>query len=925
MPYTDKKSRKVFVKTWKGRGYEKGETQQFWLSLLTNILGYEHNDTVLFEHHTSTGGFIDVWIRQSDVMIEQKGIEIDLDKPELRQGVLKTPLQQVQDYAASLPLTEQPKYLMTCNFQTFRVYDRTRYGDKELSDHAFEFSLEDLVDHPEYLSCIVDPNNSRLRKEQEVSEQAGRLIGDLYDMLLKQYHDPDSDETKHSLNVLCVRLVFCLFCEDAGLFGEPDAFSKYLMNVHPDNIRIKLQHLFDNLDRPRADRDEYDDDIKVFPYVNGGLFREKVVIPPFTQEIKEFILDKMALPVNWSAISPTIFGGIFESTLNPETRRKGGMHYTSPENIHKVIDPLFLDDLKAEFNAIRTDEELSAIKKRNRYKKFHEKLCSLVFFDPACGSGNFLTETYICLRQLEYAVLKEYKSKQVSMFDSAVEGELTMRIKLDQFYGIEINDFAVAVAETALWISRLKANQEYLLLLDLDEKDFPLTDRANIICDNALRFNWNDLVEPSRVSYIIGNPPFIGASMMNAAQKQEAVDIFGKIKLSNSIDYVGAWYFKSCDMIAANSSIRAALVSTNSITQGEQVAPLWGTLFDKYAIHIDYAYRTFNWNNNMPDQAHVHCVIIGFGKTKNRKIIYDGDFSSDADNISPYLVNAPSVLVSSRSSSLNNTAPIVCKGSMPIDNGNLIFTEQEMNSVITDTPSLSCCFHRYIGAKDFINGGDKRYCIWLEGVSYSEYSTNAEIMKRIDAVREFRMKSTAKPTRKAAETPHLFYFRSYKEKPTLVIPEASSWRRKYVPIGFISGEIVPSNLLVTIQDATFYDYGVITSSVHMGWMRAVAGRLKSDYRYSGNTVYNTFPWPTPTDDQKAAIEQTAQGILDARALYPDKSLAYLYDPDKMPPELKAAHDANDRAVMDAYGFSYDMTEPQIVAELMKMYQELTKD
>lgn len=509
MAYKDKKSIKAFVDTWKGRGYEKGETQQFWLSLLTNVLGYEHNDTVLFEHHLSTGGFIDVWIRQSDVMIEQKGIEIDLDKPEPRQGALKTPLQQVIDYAASLPLQEQPKYLITCNFDTFRIYDRTKYGDRELEEKQFEFHLADLVDHPEYLSCIVDPNNSRLRKEQEVSEQAGRLIGELYDMLLKQYHDPDSEESQHSLNVLCVRLVFCLFCEDAGLFGEPDAFSNYLLKVDPTNIRIKLQHLFDNLDKPRPQRDEYDEDIKVFPYVNGGLFREKVIIPNFTQEIKDFLLEKVALPVNWSKISPTIFGGIFESTLNPETRRKGGMHYTSPENIHKVIDPLFLDDLKAEFDAIRTEEDLSAIKRRNKYKKFHEKLCSLVFFDPACGSGNFLTETYICLKQLEYAVLKEYKSKQVTMFDSSIEGDLTLRIKLDQFYGIEINDFAVSVAETALWISRLKANQEYMLLLDLDEKDFPLEDRANIICENALRYDWNDLVEPSRVSYIMGNPPFV--------------------------------------------------------------------------------------------------------------------------------------------------------------------------------------------------------------------------------------------------------------------------------------------------------------------------------------------------------------------------------------------------------------------------------
>lgn len=925
MSYTDKKSRKEFVKTWTGRGYEKGETQQFWLSLLTNILGYEHNDTVLFEHHTSTGGFIDVWIRQSDVMIEQKGIEIDLDKPELRQGVLKTPLQQVQDYAASLPLTEQPKYLLTCNFKTFRVYDRTKYGDKELVDHAFEFSLEDLAEHPEYLSCIVDPNNSRLRKEQVVSEQAGSLIGDLYDMLLKQYHDPDSDETKHSLNVLCVRLVFCLFCEDAGLFGEPDAFSNYLVKVEPSNIRLKLQHLFENLDKPRADRDEYDDDIKVFPYVNGGLFREKVVIPPFTQEIKEFILDKMALPVNWSAISPTIFGGIFESTLNPETRRKGGMHYTSPENIHKVIDPLFLDALKAEFNAIRTDEELSAIKKRNRYKKFHEKLCSLVFFDPACGSGNFLTETYICLRQLEYAVLKEYKSKQVSMFDSSVEGELTMRIKLDQFYGIEINDFAVAVAETALWISRLKANQEYLLLLDLDEKDFPLTDRANIICDNALRFNWNDLVEPSRVSYIMGNPPFVGASRCSDEQKNEIVSLYGNIKLSNSLDYVAGWYIKSAEYMSENHNIHAALVSTNSITQGEQIYPIWNTLIQRYSVRIDYAYNSFYWSSDSTDPAHVYCVIIGFSLGDNHAgYLYDSQSGEKIliNSFSPYLKDLPIAIVQSIPRPLCDVPQMVL-GNKPADDGNLILSTEERNILLRKNPSIEPLIRPYIGSEELIHG-DMRYCLWLLGFNMNELEQYPEILPRINAVKQFRLNSSAKDTREKAKVPMEFFRTPVYDTDYLVIPSTTTSRRKYIPIGYCGKNTIPNNSTSVIPNASLYLFGVITSALHNGWMRVVCGRLGNGYRYTGKIVYNNFPWPAPTDEQKAIIEQTAQGILDARALYPDKSLADLYDPDKMPPELKAAHVANDKAVMDAYGFSYDMTEPQIVAELMKMYQELTE-
>lgn len=921
MSYTDKKSRKEFVKTWTGRGYEKGETSQFWLSLLSNVLGYEFNDTVLFEHPTSTGGYIDVWIRQSDVMIEQKKLGIDLDKPEPRRGIMVTPLQQVIDYAASLPLQEQPKYLITCNFETFRVYDRTKFGDKELEGNQFEFSLSELVDHPEYLSFIVDPNNSRLRKEQEVSEQAGQLIGELYDMLRHQYHDPDSEEAAESLNILCVRLVFCLFCEDAGLFGEPDAFSNYIANVQPQNIRMQLQHLFDNLDTPRENRDEYDIPIKVFPYINGGLFRKKVIIPNFTQEIKDFLLNKVAYPVNWSKISPTIFGGIFESTLNPETRRKGGMHYTSPENIHKVIDPLFLDDLKAEFEAIRTDEELSVIKRRNKYKKFHEKLCSLVFFDPACGSGNFLTETYICLKQLEFAVLKEYKTKQVTMFDSAVEGDLTLRIKLDQFYGIEINDFAVAVAETALWISRLKANQEYMLLLDLDEKDFPLTDRANIIKENALRFNWNDLVEPSRVSYIMGNPPFVGARMIDDKQRIDVNTVFDGWDNSGQLDYVTCWFKLASDYIS-NTDIKVSFVSTNSICQGEAVGFIWKRLIEQ-GVQIIYAYRTFLWVSEAIEQAGVHCVIVGFkkGSYTGTRVIYDGNNATIASHINPYLVDYDDVFVERRTQPLCNVKKIH-KGCQPTDGGNLIIEEDDYEDFLRQEPNARKYIKNLIGSKE-LTLNHKRYCLWLKDISQEEISAMPLVQKRIEACKKMRLSAKDVATKKLADRPHEFR-EMYNYDSYIAVPMASTISRDYIPMGFFGKDTISTNLNLIIADATVYDFGILESSVHMDWTRAVCGRMRIHYRYSAGVVYNNFPWCTPTDEQKAAIEKTAQGILDARALYPDKSLADLYDPDKMPPELKAAHEANDKAVMDAYGFSYDMTEPQIVAELMKMYQELTK-
>ena len=920
MSYKDKKSRQSFYETWKGRGYEKGETQHFWLDLLSDVLGYDHNDTVVFEHRTSTGGFVDVWIRQSDVMVEQKALGVDLDKPEPRRGIMVTPLEQVIDYASSLPLQEQPKYLITCNFETFRVYDRTKYGDKDLEGNQFEFSLEDIVEHPEYLGFIVDPSNNRLRKEQEVSEQAGRLIGSLYDMLLNQYHDPDSEETKHSLNVLCVRLVFCLFCEDAGLFGEPDAFCNYLLKVDPTNIRIKLQHLFDNLDTPRPERDEYDDDIKVFPYVNGGLFREKVVIPNFTQEIKDFLLEKMAYPVNWSNISPTIFGGIFESTLNPETRRKGGMHYTSPENIHKVIDPLFLDDLKKEFNDIRTDVELSAIKKRNRFKKLHEKICSLVFFDPACGSGNFLTETYICLRQLEYAILKEYKNGQVSLFDSAVEGERELRVKLDQFYGIEINDFAVAVAETALWISRLKANQEYLLLLDLDEKDFPLTDRANIICENALRYDWNDLVEPSRVSYIMGNPPFVGARMIDDMQRIDVNAVFHGWDNSGQLDYVTCWFKLAADYITG-TDIKVSFVSTNSICQGEAVGFIWKKLIEQ-GVQIIFAYRTFLWISEAIDQAGVHCVIVGFkkGNYTGSRVIYDDKNTIIATHINPYLVDYDDVFVERRTQPLCKVKKIH-KGCQPTDGGNLIVEEEDYEDLILQEPNAQKYIKKLIGSKE-LTLNQKRYCLWLKDISQEELSSMPLVQKRVEACKQMRLNAKDAATRKLADRPHEFR-EMYNYDSYIAVPMASTISRDYIPMGFFGKDTISTNLNLIIANATVYDFGILESSVHMDWTRAVCGRMRIHYRYSAGIVYNNFPWPTPTDDQKSVIEQTAQGILDARALYPDKSLADLYDPDKMPPELKAAHEANDKAVMDAYGFSYDMTEPQIVAELMKMYQELT--
>ena len=927
------KAAKEFAKRWAGKNWSEDQfSGVFWIDLLKSVYNIECNDTnnIIFEYRTSASGKIDLWLRNLSTMIEMKSSGVDLDKPELRQGELKTPFKQVYDYAVSFPRNEQPDYLITCNFDKFRVYSRKEHGDINLEKNGIEFTVNDLGDKPEYLSFLVDPQNSRLYQEREISETAGDLIGKLYDMLREQYLDPNTEESKHSLNVLCVRLVFCLFCEDAGLFGEMDAFYNYLKDVPSPNIRNNLQRLFKALDTPREKRDPYDTPIKVFPYVNGGLFRDNVEIPNFTDEIKDFLLNSLSRGVDWSKISPTIFGGIFESTLNPETRRKGGMHYTSPENIHKVIDPLFLDNLKVEFDSIRKDEELSVIQKRNRYKKFHHKLCTLTFLDPAAGSGNFLTETYICLRKLEFAVISEMnRGKNIGMFDSATEGEIQEYVKLSQFYGIEINDFAVSVAETALWISRLKANQEAVIVYDLDEMtDFPLEERANIICDNALRFNWSDLIEPSKLSYIMGNPPFIGARMMDqdSEEKEDVHAIFGNIKEVQDLDYVTCWYKVAANYIH-NTNIEVCFVSTNSICQGSQVPILWKVLLEECKIHINFAYQTFRWNSQSMEQAAVHCIIVAFAMfDRSEKYIYPTDNQCvKCKNISPYLTDADSIFVEAHKDVISLGVPKMNMGNMARDGGHFfIKDETEKNTILAQEPDLEKWIHPLIGAEEFIKG-KKRWCFWLEGISEDELNKSPILTNVVSEVKQFRLSSNAKTTKGYAKTPHLFAQRCQPDDNFIVIPVVSSENRNYIPIGFLSPDNIPTTQVQIIPSATIYLFGILTSALHMAWMRSVAGRLKSDYRYSKEIVYNNFPWPTPSDEQKISIEKSAQAILDTRSEYPNRSLADLYDPNKMPLNLKNAHETNDRAVMDAYGFGYDMTEPEIVAALMKLYQKLTED
>ena len=908
-----------FIADWAGHGDEKQDTSRFWMGLLRNVFGIEEPEKFMeFElpvklAHTS---FIDGYIPQTRVLIEQKSRGISFKKG-LKQsdGQLLTPYQQARRYAGYLPFNQTPRWIVVCNFEAFEIHDMNfPNGEPEV------IPLADLEKEFHRLQFLVDTGNTTIQKEMEVSLQAGELVGVLYDAILKQYKDPTAPDTLKSLNALCVRLVFCLYAEDAGIFGGRNKFHDYL-EQHRAEDRRALIALFQVLDQTPEERDPYlDEDLASFPYVNGGLFAdENIEIPRLGEAVIDLILVQASAGFDWSVISPTIFGAVFESTLNPETRRSGGMHYTSIENIHKVIDPLFLNDLKRELAEIK---EITVEKTRTaKLREYQTKLASLTFLDPACGSGNFLTESYLSLRRLENEVLSLLFKDQIVM------GMLDpIQVSIHQFYGIEINDFAATVAKTALWIAESQMMKETEDVVHMSLDFLPLKTYANITEGNALRLDWETVVPKTNLNYIMGNPPFVGASMMTKVQKEEAIAVFGKGKRVNSIDYVGAWYHKAAALIK-NTEIKVAFVSTNSITQGEQVSPLWEKLLNTYGIHIDFAYRTFKWNSEAKEKAAVHCVIIGFSNTHNTqpKYIYtSGTTGQEVQNINPYLVDAPDILIMSRGSALCKV-PRMTAGNKPSDGGNLILSQTERDDLIARDASIAPCVRRYVGSKDFINHDEIRYCLWLKDVSPTVYRKNTEVMRRLEAVRQMRLASSAAPTRALADKPYLFFSTPQTDSNYLCIPEVSSERRRYIPIGFMDRSVIASNKLLIVPGATLYHFGILTSNVHMAWMRTVCGRLKSDYQYSGATVYNNFPWPTPTEEQKSKIERTAQAILDARNLYPDCSLADLYDETTMPPELRKAHQENDKAVMRAYGFDIKTTtETSCVAELMRRYQELVE-
>ena len=914
---------KQFVKDWIGHGDEKQETQRFWIALLQNVFGVEQaTNAIEFEVPVKLGhtSFIDGYLKDTNVLIEQKGSDIDLRKGYRQSdGSMLTPFQQARRYAGYLPHNMNPRWIVVCNFKEFHIHDMNRPNDT-----PEVILLSELEKEYHRLQFLVDTGNERIQKEMQISLQAGELVGKLYDSLLRQYKDPSNPASLKSLNMLCVRLVFCLYAEDAGIFGKHGMFHDYLQDIPAIGVRKALVELFRILDTKPECRDPYlaDDNptLAAFPYVNGGLFAdENIEIPPFTEDLKTLLLNNASEDFNWSEISPTIFGAVFESTMNPETRRSGGMHYTSIENIHKVIDPLFYDALAAELDEITA----IAVKKTRDTKlgDFQKKLASLTFLDPACGSGNFLTETYLSLRRLENRAVAARLGDQIVLGDSADFNPI--QVSIGQFYGIEINDFAVTVAKTALWIAESQMLKETEEIVHMHMDFLPLTSYANIVEGNALRIDWESVVPKEKLNYIMGNPPFVGARLMGQAQKEDVNTIFKGWKNAGNLDYVACWYKKASDLMVG-TPIRSALVSTNSICQGETVANLWKPLFDT-GIHIDFAHRTFRWDSEAKIKAHVHCIIVGFSVAPNSspKFIYDSDRRSKATNINAYLLNSDDVFVQSRNKSLCSVPPLAI-GNMPIDGGNYLFSEEEMRSFIQKEPSAAKYFRPWVGSHEFINRY-VRYCLYLADCPLSELRKMPECMKRVAAVKDFRASSSRGATQKLSDTPLSFGTTNIPTTNYIVIPKVSSERRKYIPMGYLEPEILSSDLVFIVPSATMYHFGVLISNVHMAWMRAVCGRLKSDYRYSKDVVYNNFPWPTPTAEQKEKIEKTAQLILDARAMYPDCSLADLYDEVTMPPELRNAHHLNNRAVWEAYGKRWSISsETECVAELMKMYQELTK-
>ena len=911
-----RKAAKAFADKWlQKQGYEKGETHAFWLDLLGNVLGVSQPDDIIkFEvpiqlsdagdddKHTS---FIDAVISSTRVLIEQKSASRDLDKKAKQSdGEYLSPFEQARRYDLHRPLSQHARYIVLCNFRKFEIYD-CEYPNLAPS----VITLDTLEQNIYRLRFLGETSDSISPEKQEISVKAGAIVSELYDKLLKCYVDPSSPASLQSLNKLCVRLVFCLYAEDAGLFKTHTQFHDYLAAAEPDFIRYRLSALFRVLNTADELRDPYEAKVLLeFPYIDGGLFSDDIEIPRFNEELVDLLLNKASVGFKWRDISPTIFGALFESTLNPETRRQGGMHYTSVENIHKVIDPLFLNDLKAEFQSILNSK--SEASKNRQLERFHHKLASLKFLDPACGSGNFLTETYLSLRRLENDVIR-------ARYSSASLGNdlwNPVKVSIDQFYGIEINDFAVTVARSALWIAESQMVQETCNIVGHELNFFPLESYPSINEANALTTPWEDVLSATECSYIIGNPPFGGTATTSSEQKAWLKAVYPDKYALGGVDFVTAWFVQAAKYMKGSINCHAAFVATNSICQGEQVPTLWGLLLAQ-GIKINFAYTTFPWDNEATEKANVFCVIVGFSyqqstASKLFKSEADGSFATqEVKRISPYLLPVTSsldysnIFVTSQKQALS--APInLMRGSQPTDGGNLFITDEEYNNLVSSQPKAERFCKHFMGSQELINS-TLRKCLWLKEEDRPEWGQYPFITERVEACRQWREAQVQTgDAYKLRDKPWSFREQINPES-ALVIPTVSSARRAYVPMTFISHDTVVSNLCFLLPNASYYHFGILTSRMHMCWMRLTSGRLGLSYRYSRDYTYNTFIWPELTSKQQAALEKLAQQIIDlckqaTSAPNSNMTLGKLYNPESMPDKLKQLFAKLDSVVEQAY-------------------------
>lgn len=939
---TRKQIIKEFVDEWTNKGKESGygfikedaNRQPFIDDFLRRVCGVDQptkyieyeKDVRVEDNGKKTTKRIDGYIPATKVMWEMKGSNKDLTEEITQSGGIKlTPFKQAWRYSEYLPQEEKPRWIIISNFNEIDIHDM----NNPLSDPTV-IMLKDLTTKYKSFDFMVDQTAQQIIDEKKLSVAAGDLVAKIYRELSKAYslHANLNDERiQKSLNMLIVRLVFLLYADDTGIIGNNDIFQHFLKRRDSQDIRQGLIELFRVLNTPEDERDDFlSEEFKQFKYVNGGMFSdESVVIPQFTDELQRLIVDDAGQGFNWSNISPTIFGAVFESTLNPETRREGGMHYTSVENIHKVIDPLFLNDLNKEFEKLR---DTSVVSDRvEKARQFQEKLAKIKVLDPACGSGNFLTETYLSLRKLENQCLKIIVGSNSTL---NLDTDIKVKIKIQNFYGIEINDFAVSVARTAMWIAESQMWAESQDIIYSRDDFLPLDSNDSIYEGNALRMDWADIVKPYDVDYIMGNPPFVGQSYRSDEQKQDMIDMFGKGSRETKQDYVICWYKKSLDYVGdyKNSSVKCAFVSTNSICQGECVPTFWKDMIDA-GVEIQFARRTFIWTNEAKNKAAVHCVIVGysFHKTGHAKELYDGDKLTKCDHINPYLVPDEDIWINSRPRQPKDKSKMTT-GSPATDDGQLFLSPEESKTMSKKYPILGKYIRPFIGAHEFLHDLNERtrYCFWFADVGddLPKVIKTDHMEDRLKRIRDKRLSSSASRIKKAAETPWLFAQNRQPDTEYLVIPRHSSENRKYIPIGFMDPKTIAGDATTIVYNATLEDFAILESSLHVAWMKTVAGRLKSDYRYSSSVYYN-FPMPKLTNELKEKLEKSAQAILDARANHPSLSLADMYKELSMPSDLRNAHRKNDKLILQAYGLNKDATDQDILKVLFKMYNSKSND